>query len=113
MSITKWLTEQKFLLSILLITCIFLFSTHHYISYNIIKSNHTIKKPSTSKIDSNIIPHISPQRKPKLHMVTFATHGGKDDRFCRAIESSIMNHVNITILGTNKHFYYLCAYPQI
>ena len=101
MSITKWLTEQKFLLSILLITCIFLLSTHHIITFSIIKTNHAIKTQSTSKVDSNIISHIPPQHKPKLHMVTFATHGGKDDRFCRAVESSIMNNVNITILGTN------------
>ena len=99
MSITKWLTEQKFLLFILLITCIFLLSTHHIITFSIIKTNHAIKAQPASK--SNTIPHIPPQRKPKLHMVTFATHGGKDDRFCRAIESSIMNNVNITILGTN------------
>ena len=106
MSITKWLTEQKFLLLILFITCIFLLSTHHIITFNIIKTNHAIKaqpaSKSNSNSNSNTISHIPPQRQPKLHMVTFATHGGKDDRFCRAIESSIMNNVNITILGTNK-----------
>jgi hypothetical protein len=35
----------------------------------------------------------------KLHAVTYATHGGRDDRFCRAVESSIRNGVDLTILG--------------
>ena len=35
----------------------------------------------------------------KLHIVTYATHGGRDDRFCRAVESALMNDVQLVILG--------------
>jgi len=35
----------------------------------------------------------------KLHSVTYATHGGRDDRFCRAVESAIRNKYDLVILG--------------
>ena len=35
----------------------------------------------------------------KIHTVTYASHGGRDDRFCRAIESSIRNGFDLVILG--------------
>ena len=35
----------------------------------------------------------------KLHTVTYATHGGKDDRFCRAVESAIRSDYELVILG--------------
>ena len=35
----------------------------------------------------------------KLHTVTYATHGGKDDRFCRAVESAIRHNFELIILG--------------
>ena len=35
----------------------------------------------------------------RLHSVTYASHSGKDDRFCRAIESSIRNGYDLIILG--------------
>ena len=35
----------------------------------------------------------------KLHTVTYATHGGRDDRFCRAVESSIRSGYDLVILG--------------
>lgn len=35
----------------------------------------------------------------KLHAVTYASHGGRDDRFCRAIESAIHNKIDIIVLG--------------
>ena len=35
----------------------------------------------------------------RLHTVTYATHGGKDDRFCRAVESAIRNDYDLVILG--------------
>ncbi len=38
-------------------------------------------------------------RSNKLHTVTYATHGGKDDRFCRAVESSIRSGYDLVILG--------------
>lgn len=41
----------------------------------------------------------TPSNESRFHAVTYASHSGKDDRFCRAIESAIRNNVNITILG--------------
>jgi len=35
----------------------------------------------------------------KLHTVTYASHGGRDDRFCRAVESSIRHGFDLVILG--------------
>lgn len=35
----------------------------------------------------------------KLHTVTYASHGGRDDRFCRAVESSIRSGYDLVILG--------------
>jgi hypothetical protein len=35
----------------------------------------------------------------RFHAVTYASHGGRDDRFCRAIESSLRHNVNLIILG--------------
>jgi glycosyltransferase involved in cell wall biosynthesis len=37
----------------------------------------------------------------KLYTVTYASHGGRDDRFCRAVESSIRNEYDLVILGWN------------
>jgi hypothetical protein len=31
--------------------------------------------------------------------LTYATHGGKDDRFCRAVESAVQHDVPLRILG--------------
>ena len=39
------------------------------------------------------------QSGPKLHAVTYASHGGRDDRFCRAVESAIRNDFDLVILG--------------
>ena len=36
---------------------------------------------------------------PRLHAVTYASHGGRDDRFCRAVESAIRNEFDLVILG--------------
>lgn len=35
----------------------------------------------------------------KLHAVTYASHGGRDDRFCRALESAIRHDYDLVILG--------------
>ena len=35
----------------------------------------------------------------RLHTVTYASHGGRDDRFCRAIESAIRHDYRLVILG--------------
>eukprot|EP01038_Epipyxis_sp_PR26KG_P012439 gene12439-16684_t len=48
-------------------------------------------KQETNKSSKNYI--------RKIHTVTYASHGGRDDRFCRAIESSIRNNYDIVILG--------------
>ena len=43
-------------------------------------------------------PTMSPSSS-KIHAVTYASHGGRDDRFCRAVESAIRNDVDLIILG--------------
>jgi len=35
----------------------------------------------------------------KLHTVTYASHGGRDDRFCRAVESAVRHNYQLVILG--------------
>lgn len=35
----------------------------------------------------------------RLHTVTYASHGGRDDRFCRAVESAIRHDYRLVILG--------------
>ena len=35
----------------------------------------------------------------KLHTITYASHSGSDEMFCRSVESAILNQVNLTILG--------------
>lgn len=35
----------------------------------------------------------------KLHAVTYASHHGRDDRFCRAVESAVRNQYQLVILG--------------
>jgi hypothetical protein len=49
-------------------------------------------------------PHISMTTKvvarvPVLHTVTYASHGGRDDRFCRAVESAVQHKYDLVILG--------------
>lgn len=40
-----------------------------------------------------------PAAGPQLHIVTYASHGGRDDRFCRAVESAYHSSIELTILG--------------
>lgn len=35
----------------------------------------------------------------KIHAVTYASHQGSDDRFCRAVESAVRHDIKLTILG--------------
>lgn len=35
----------------------------------------------------------------KLHAVTYASHHGRDDRFCRSLESAIRHDYNLVVLG--------------
>lgn len=44
-------------------------------------------------------PKIEGPEPPKFHAVTYATHGGRDDRFCRSVESAIRHNYDLTILG--------------
>jgi hypothetical protein len=45
-------------------------------------------------------PTLAPVRPiPKLHTVTYASHHGRDDRFCRAVESAVRNGYDLVILG--------------
>eukprot|EP01041_Mallomonas_annulata_P005397 gene5397-10793_t len=54
-----------------------------------------IVKPKTqSRINS-----VSKQNISTLHAVTYASHGGRDDRFCRAVESAIRHGFKLVILG--------------
>jgi len=47
-----------------------------------------------------LTPSVSyPRDGPKLHIVTYASHGGRDDRFCRAVESAYHHSIELTILG--------------
>ena len=36
---------------------------------------------------------------PKIHAVTYASHGGRDDRFCRAVESALRHNITLVVLG--------------
>jgi hypothetical protein len=57
-----------------------------------ISNNH----PPTSTIKSPPSPLL---RAPRLHAVTYASHGGRDDRFCRAVESALRHNISLIILG--------------
>lgn len=35
----------------------------------------------------------------RIHAVTYASHGGRDDRFCRAVESAVRHDIDLVILG--------------
>ncbi len=52
---------------------------------------------STNTVESISAAPSKPQI--KLHTVTYATHGGRDDRFCRAVESTIREGHDLVILG--------------
>jgi hypothetical protein len=38
-------------------------------------------------------------KRPKLHAVTYASHHGRDDRFCRSVESAVRHKYELVILG--------------
>jgi hypothetical protein len=56
---------------------------------------------SQTNVNHTIDPTLSDTGSRKLHAVTYASHSGRDDRFCRAIESAIRNKIDIIILGWN------------
>lgn len=74
-------------------------------SYNLRKERVTpqsVKKPEIRKKVDQIRP-ISKEVKAinisVLHAVTYASHGGRDDRFCRAVESALHHKFDLIILG--------------
>jgi hypothetical protein len=40
-----------------------------------------------------------PVERSRIHAVTYASHGGRDDRFCRAVESAVRYKYDLIILG--------------
>ncbi|RYY84530.1 hypothetical protein EON63_09075 [archaeon] len=64
----------------------------HTIAHTSIQAYHT---------PSQIAPTPSTLRRPILHTITYASHGGRDDRFCRAVESAVRASYNLTILNWN------------
>jgi len=65
---------------------------------HVISTNRLLETP----IKTNIVAPKQIEKKVenmKLHTVTYATHGGKDDRFCRAVESAIRHNFELIILG--------------
>jgi hypothetical protein len=76
--------------------------------YSVLHSSLPHQLPSSSSSTSSLSSSLSSSHFPpsssssSLHIVTYATHGGRDDRFCRAVESSIVNKVNLKILGWGK-----------
>ena len=62
----------------------------------------TIDSPQS--LVSSLLPFFHPgssdiNGRPKLHVVTYASHGGIDDRFCRSLESIYQNNINLKLLG--------------
>jgi hypothetical protein len=55
-------------------------------------------KPATV-VDADSVPLKKKTDEPNLHAVTYASHGGRDDRFCRAVESAVRNKFDLIILG--------------
>eukprot|EP00603_Paraphysomonas_imperforata_P007361 CAMPEP_0114413500 /NCGR_PEP_ID=MMETSP0103-20121206/889_1 /TAXON_ID=37642 ORGANISM="Paraphysomonas imperforata, Strain PA2" /NCGR_SAMPLE_ID=MMETSP0103 /ASSEMBLY_ACC=CAM_ASM_000201 /LENGTH=370 /DNA_ID=CAMNT_0001581581 /DNA_START=195 /DNA_END=1308 /DNA_ORIENTATION=+ len=57
------------------------------------------KSENTHSHVLNVPSHSNTSGLPTLHAVTYASHGGRDDRFCRAIESAVRHEVDLVILG--------------
>ncbi len=47
--------------------------------------------------------HVTSHR-PSIHIITYASHAGKDDRFCRTIESAIRNEIDLVVLGWGQRW---------
>jgi len=62
-------------------------------------SKTSVDAVDKDKIASSPISQSVSSRSAKLHAVTYASHGGRDDRFCRAVESAIRHGVELIILG--------------
>ena len=67
---------------------------------NITSIDHSLRESvSLHVLQEEVEEEVSSTTSSKLKIVTYATHGGRDDRFCRAVESAIMNQVDLIILG--------------
>jgi hypothetical protein len=67
-----------------------------------LQQDKKVKIPVTPKgISSKVTtpPSNLLETNPQLHAVTYASHGGRDDRFCRAVESAIRHEIPLIILG--------------
>jgi hypothetical protein len=78
--------------------------THTIADFSGQQTKNSIKHAMDMLVDKPVQPveHFSGITSPlatRLHAVTYASHGGRDDRFCRAVESAIRHDVNIIILG--------------
>lgn len=71
------------------------------------ESSKVIDKPSSSPVSTSSSEKGKNLRKgasssanrPRLHAVTYASHHGRDDRFCRSVESAIRHDYDLVILG--------------
>jgi hypothetical protein len=58
--------------------------------------------PHIEKISPTLVPAPPTQKQKQgqtVHVVTYASHGGRDDRFCRAVESALRHDIELVILG--------------
>ena len=68
-----------------------------------VSGSHTPSEPQNEpQILSPFSPFNTSTGVATLHAVTYASHGGRDDRFCRAIESAVRHEVDLVILGWGK-----------
>lgn len=56
-----------------------------------------VKKPEKNVRDVKLV--VNEVISSTIHAVTYASHRGRDDRFCRAVESAVRNDINLVILG--------------
>lgn len=60
------------------------------------------KQPATEAAPSRPAETVhdnSKRDRERIHTVTYASHGGRDDRFCRAVESALRHDIDLVILG--------------
>lgn len=79
--------------------------------FNVVKTSAEVAKESDKEEDNDDKNSVSVIAEPEkiavnssiskgaLHTVTYASHGGRDDRFCRAVESAIRHNFDLVILG--------------
>ena len=78
-----------------------MYSTAMNISSRIKSNDNELKLDIVNSLDRYEpgIVENRPKQLSVLHAVTYASHSGRDDRFCRAIESAIRHDFDIVILG--------------